>query len=278
MVDARALELIIVSPKATCSPSEMTIVSAVVLIFEHNQLSLKVSMDKFPCTRDEWYKYIFWPVHANGGNYPSDPRANTPSPYTQLATTMRAGGTPEHERGSTIYPRTTKITKELGRSLSSPELRKAPPVRLRLQYASLSAYQRVITPKTEASVSIANCADNGTNVNSRFAHPRFVSFYESTTRRINTRRTHLTLKCSWSDRRNSSPTPPLDNTAPSFMRDTMITRAAELMSDMQLFATDTVVSAPPTTQASEVVRLRVAGMGWCAGWDGDQAAPRPRRL
>ena len=36
----------------------------------------------------------------------------------------------------------------------------------------------------------------------------------------------------------------------------MVTRAAELMSDMQLFATDTVVSAPPTTQASEVVAFQ----------------------
>ena len=40
------------------------------------------------------------------------------------------------------------------------------------------------------------------------------------------------------------------------MRDTTITRAAELMSDVQLFATDTVVFAPPTTQASEVVTFR----------------------
>ena len=69
-------------------------------------------------------------------------------------------------------------------------------------------------------------------------------------------RTVLSSVGSWSDRRNSSPTPPLDNTAPSFMRDTMITRAAERMSDMQLFATDTVVSAPPTTQASEVVAFQ----------------------
>ena len=147
MVDARALELNIVSTKATCSPSEMTIDSPVVLIFEHNQLSLKVSIGKFPCTRDEWYKYIFWPVHANGGNYPSDSRANTPLPYAQLATAMRAGGTPEYERGSTIFPRTTKITEELGRSLNRLELRKAPSVRLRLRYASLSAQQRGITLK-----------------------------------------------------------------------------------------------------------------------------------
>ena len=147
MADARALELTIVSTKATCSPSEMTIDSPVVLIFEHNRLSLKVSIGKFPCTRDEWYKSIFWPVHTNGGNYPSDSRANTPLPYAQLATAMRAGGTPEYERGSTIFPRTTKITEELGRSLNRLELRKAPSVRLRLRYASLSAQQRGITLK-----------------------------------------------------------------------------------------------------------------------------------
>ena len=35
-----------------------------------------------------------------------------------------------------------------------------------------------------------------------------------------------------------------------------VTRAAELTSDMQLLATDTVVSAPPTTQASEVVTFQ----------------------
>ena len=54
--------------------------------------------------------------------------------------------------------------------------------------------------KTEASVSIVNCTDNGTNVSSRFAHPRFVSFHKSTTRRINARRTHCTLKCSLVER------------------------------------------------------------------------------
>jgi len=54
--------------------------------------------------------------------------------------------------------------------------------------------------KTEASVSITNCADDGTNVSLRFAHPRFVSVYESTTRRINARRTHRTLKRSLLER------------------------------------------------------------------------------
>ena len=54
--------------------------------------------------------------------------------------------------------------------------------------------------KTEASASIINCADNGTNVSLRFAHPRFVSVYKSTIRRINARRTHRTLKCSLVER------------------------------------------------------------------------------
>ena len=146
-IGARARELAAMNPRAKFLPAEMTIGSAVVLIFEQQQLVRKGPVDKFPCTRDEWYKYIFWPVHANDGNYPSDPRANTPSPYTQLATTMRAGGIPEYDRGSSIHPRTTKITEELGRSLNHLELRKAPPLRLRFQYASLSAYQRVITRK-----------------------------------------------------------------------------------------------------------------------------------
>ena len=54
--------------------------------------------------------------------------------------------------------------------------------------------------KTEASVSSINCANNGTNVSFRFARPRFVSVYESTTRRSNARRTHRTLKCSLVER------------------------------------------------------------------------------
>ena len=144
IVNVRARELTGVSPRDRCLTSEMTIDSAVVLIFEHDQLARKFKLDQFPCTRDEWYKYIFWPVHANGGNYPSDPRANT-APYAQLATKMRAGGKPEHQRGSTLYPRTTKITEELGRLLNRLELRQAPRVRLRIKYASLSAYQRAAT-------------------------------------------------------------------------------------------------------------------------------------
>ena len=40
------------------------------------------------------------------------------------------------------------------------------------------------------------------------------------------------------------------------MRDTMITRAAACMSDLRLFATDTVASAPPTTQSSAVVMFK----------------------
>ena len=48
------------------------------------------------------------------------------SPYAKLATTMRApqpyGST--YKRGATVYPRTTKITEELGRLLNRLELRK----------------------------------------------------------------------------------------------------------------------------------------------------------
>ena len=128
-IDARALELTVVNPRAKCLPSEMTIDSAVVLIFEQQQLVRNVSVDKFPYTKDEWYKCIFWPVHANGGDeYLNEQygHVNTP-PYAKLATTMRAP-IPKmgFQRGSTIYPRTTKITEQLGRSLSSLELRKAP--------------------------------------------------------------------------------------------------------------------------------------------------------
>ena len=107
----------------------MTIDSAVVRILEQQQLVRNVSVDKFPYTKDQWYKCIFWPVHANGGDeYLNEQygHVNTP-PYAKLATTMRAT-IPKmgFQRGSTIYPRTTKITEQLGRSLSSLELRKAP--------------------------------------------------------------------------------------------------------------------------------------------------------
>ena len=177
----------------------MTIGSAVVLIFEHDHIARKLKLDQFPYTRDEWHKYIFWPVHANGGNYPSDPRANT-APYAQLATKMRAGGKPEHQSGSTLYPRTTKNHRGTW-SLTQPP-RTAPSATSSTSTSvciviSVSAYHHA---KTEASVSIINCADDGTNASLRFAHPRFVSVYESTTRRINARRTNRTLKCSLVER------------------------------------------------------------------------------
>jgi len=208
-----------------------------VLIFQHDHIARKLKLDQFPCTRYEWYKYIFWPVHANGGNYPSDPRATT-APYAQLATKMRAGGKPENQRGSTLYPRTTKITEELGRLLNRIELRKAPRVRLRLKYASLSAYQRTITPKLKPQYQLSTVPT--TAPTSAFASLIPVSSVFTNQQQgepTQDARTALSSVRSWSDRRNSTPTPSLDNTVPSFMRDTMITRAAELMSDMQLFAT-----------------------------------------
>ena len=255
LVDARALELTIVSPETKCAPSEMTIDSAVVLIFEQQQLSLRVSVDKFPCTRDEWYKYIFWPVHANGGDhqYLDERRihVNT-SPYAKLATAMRAPSrttgapsNPGYQRGFT-YMRTNKITEELRCSLNRLELRKAPPVRLRLHYASLSAYQRAITPKLkycyQSSIAPASAPTSALTLpvpaSSVFTHQQGESTQDA--------RTVLSSVRSGSDRRNSSPTPSFDNAVPSFVRDTMITRAAELMSDMQLFAT---VDASPQPQS-----------------------------
>ena len=146
VVDARSLKL-----------TPLSIDNAVVLISEQSQLARKFKLDNFPCTRDEWYKYIFWPVHANGGDHqyldqtvdrsvyrPIDIEFNT-SPYAKLATAMRAPNRRRH--GATVYPRTTKITEGLGRSINHLELRKPPRVRLRLQYASLLAYRHVIKPK-----------------------------------------------------------------------------------------------------------------------------------
>ena len=234
VVDARALQL-----------ARLNIDEAVVLIFEQSQLARKFKLDNFPCTRDEWYKYIFWPVHANGGDHtdqPFDPRADMQSPYANLAAKMRApnrNGSLAHPRGSTKYPH--KITKELGLSLNQLELRKAPRVRLRLKHASLSAYQRVITPKLKFQYQASTVPT--TAPTSAFTSLVPVSSMFTNQRQGNSTqdaRTVLSSVRSWSDRRNSSPTPSFDNFVPSFMRDTIITRAAELMSDMQLFATNDV--------------------------------------
>ena len=146
IVNARARELTGVSPRDKCLASKMTIDSAVVLIFEHDQLARKFKLDQFRCTRDEWCKHIF-------------------GPYTQTAETIHPTHVPTrshmhssprqcerqnrtvlgYRRGGTVYPRTTKITEELGRLLNRLELRQAPRVRLRIKYASLSAYQRAAT-------------------------------------------------------------------------------------------------------------------------------------
>ena len=134
-----------------------------------------------------------------------------------------------------------KITKELGRSLNQLELRKAPRVRLRLKHASLSAYQRVITPKLKFQYQASTVPT--TAPTSAFTSLVPVSSMFTNQRQGNSTqdaRTVLSSVRSWSDRRNSSPTPSFDNFVPSFMRDTIITRAAELMSDMQLFATNDV--------------------------------------
>ena len=91
-IDARARELTAINPSDNYLPVEMTIDGAVVLIFEQQQLVRKVSVDKFPITKDEWYKYIFWPVHANGGDQYLNGQyghVNT-SPYAKLASSMRA--------------------------------------------------------------------------------------------------------------------------------------------------------------------------------------------
>ena len=149
VVDARARQL-----------NPLSIDSAVVLISEQSQLARKFKLNDFPCTKNEWYKYIFWPVHANGGDqqYFDEclTKVNT-SPYAKLATTMRTpqlyGST--YQRGSTVHRRSTNMKEswsltqqqELVRLLNRLELRQPPRVRLRLQPASLSAYQRAITPK-----------------------------------------------------------------------------------------------------------------------------------
>jgi hypothetical protein len=222
-----------------------------VLIFEQSQLARKFKLDNFPCTRDEWYKYIFWPVHANGGDYPLDLRAvadGKQSPYAEIATAMRAPNrsiNSGYRRGGTVYPnvnrqpnRKIKITQELGRSLNQLELREAPRVRLRLKHASLSAYQRVTTPKLKFQYQASTVPT--TAPTSAFTSLVPVSSMFTNQRQGNSTqdaRTVLSSVRSWSDRRNSSPTPSFDNFVPSFMRDTIITRAAELMSDMQLFAT-----------------------------------------
>ena len=231
VVDARARQL-----------TSLNIDEAVVLIFEQSQLARKFKLDNLPCTRDEWYKYIFWPVHANGGDHQYlDERhihVNT-TPYAKLATAMRAPNrsiSSGYKRGATVHRRTTYITEELGRSLNHLELRKPPRVRLRLQYASLPAYQHAITPKLKYQApTVPTTAP--TSAFTSLVPVSSVITNQQQDEPTQDARTALSSIRSWSDRRNSSPTPSLDNTVPSFMRNTMITRAAELMSDMQLFAT-----------------------------------------
>ena len=113
----------------------------------------------FPCTRNEWYKHIFWPVHTNSGDH-SCLRYGVVNfaPYSQLAIKMRLPKhttSPTHSRGSTkldatfllpLYRSYDILTTERCDKLNKLKLRTAPPVRLRLQYASLSAYHRIVKP------------------------------------------------------------------------------------------------------------------------------------
>ena len=219
------------------------------LISEHNQIARRLKLDDFPYTKDEWYKYIFWPVHVNGGDhqYLDERRTqDNPSPYAKLATTMRAPQNPRYRRGTIhttminselrgVHPRTTF---ELGRTLNRLELRTAPQVRLRLQFAALHCYQHVITPRLQFQYQPSTVPTTApTSASASFVPVSSLFTNQQQGEPTQDARTALPSVRSWSDRRNSSLTPSLDNTVPSFMRNTMITRAAELMSDMQLFAT-----------------------------------------
>ena len=67
-VDARVLELTQITPYAEFSSSDvMDIDSAIARIIEQGYLTRSrgnyVSVDTFPCTKADWYKYVFWPVH-----------------------------------------------------------------------------------------------------------------------------------------------------------------------------------------------------------------------
>ena len=160
IVDGRALELTVVSPYKECQPSELTIDSATALVLEQ-QILRSVSVENqyitLPCTRNEWYKCIFWPVHANGGDHSCLQHGlKKDCADSQLAIKMRLPkqtNGPVYSRGSTTFQRplylcheSYYLTSELCAILNNREARTVPPVRLRLQYASLSAYQRIAKP------------------------------------------------------------------------------------------------------------------------------------
>ena len=172
IVDGRALGLTVVSPCKECQPSELTIDSATALVLEQQTLrsaSVGNQHITFPCTRNEWYKYIFWPVHANGGDHSClHYGLKNTAPYSQLAIKMRLPkqtNGPVYSRGSTTFQRPLHLchesyylTSELCAILNNLEVRTAPLVRLRLQYASLSAYQRIGKPtlsKQSQSATVA---------------------------------------------------------------------------------------------------------------------------
>ena len=112
VVGARVLELTEVTPCADCLSSHvMDIDSTVARIIEQRYSTRhrgnNVAVDIFPCTKSDWYKYVFWPVHLNGGALPSSayaisvyaeqaPRDQIDETYSDLACKMRLE--PQHVR------------------------------------------------------------------------------------------------------------------------------------------------------------------------------------
>ena len=148
IVGGRALELTVVSPYKECQPSELTIDSATALVLEQQTHHSTERIDTFPCTRNEWHKHIFWPVHANGGDHSHLQYGVVNfAPYSPLAIKMRLPKhttSLTHSRGSRkldatfqppLYHGYDILTTELCNKLNKLELRTAPPVPLRLQYS-----------------------------------------------------------------------------------------------------------------------------------------------
>ena len=237
VVDARALQLTRLSiDKQSClSSSKVSLLGNSSWTIFHAPETNGTSTSFGPYTQTaETIPLDLRPVPTCNHHMPISPRKCERQTVTVVSTWL------PYPRGSHRI-RTIKITQELGRSLNQLELRKAPRVRLRLKHASLSAYQRVITPKLKFQYQASTVPT--TAPTSAFTSLVPVSSMFTNQRQGNSTqdaRTVLSSVRSWSDRRNSSPTPSFDNFVPSFMRDTIITRAAELMSDMQLFATNDV--------------------------------------
>ena len=188
-------------------------------------------------------------THTNGGDHSHLQYGLVNfAPYSQLAIKMRLPKhttSLTHSRGSmkldaTFQPQLYRsfgiLATELCDKLNKLELRTAPPVRFRLQYASSSAYQRIVKPTlAQQFQSTIGSTQNQASVmattmslasSPMHALTSIMANQLEQNQDVRTTTSPLTIH-SWSKRRNDSPAPSPGNIVPSFMRDTLVTRAAQ---------------------------------------------------